>query len=59
MKQADDNNTKRYSYEQSLRFNDSKDIKKDRGVAIIKKLNRNTKKDDTKVFSSLYQLLGA
>lgn len=55
-KLSDAINTTINSYKQRERFDDSRDIHKERGQLVIKKLNRTTK-EEVKVFSSLYELL--
>jgi len=53
MKLSDSLNTRRYSYEQ---LQTTRDLKKDRGLVIIKKLNKVPSKE-VKVISNLYDLL--
>lgn len=57
-KLSDAINTTINSYKQRERFDDSRDIHKERGQLVIKKLNREPAKfEEVKVFSSLYELL--
>lgn len=54
MKLSDKLNTSLYSYKQQQRFDDSKDIKKDRGSCVVKKIDKGTKINRT-----LEDLMGA
>lgn len=43
MKLSDKLNTSLYAYKQQQRFDDSKDIKKERGSCVVKKIDKGTK----------------